>query len=381
MSKKRVFEILEIGNKNDRISSFFDYFLTVVIILNIAVMFLMTFDCYAEYMPIFKFIEIITMWIFVAEYALRIWTSEYLYPEENKRRAAARFVLSADGIIELLTILPFFFLSGFVAFRMLRVVRIFHLFRINPKTDSLSLIGDVIWEKKDQIFSSVLIIIILMMASSICMYSAEHEAQPEAFKNAFSGIWWSVSAMLTIGYGDIYPITFAGKILAIIVAFLGVGVVAIPTGIISAGFVEHYARAKSMAYISRESDLQFITITIDQKHNWKDRSLRDIQPPQGLVIAFIQRDEEAIIPKGDVVLREGDELVFGAKNFGKEQLGVSLKEIEITEGHEWIGHAIREIDISKKTNIVAIKRSGRSLMPNGNTVIKANDTLIIFTRK
>ena len=381
MSKKRVFQILEIGNKGDKISKLADYFLTVVIFLNIAVMFLMTFDEFAAEMHILKAIETVTMWIFVAEYVLRIWTSEYLYPDESPKNAAIRFILSGDGIIELLTILPFFFLSGFVAFRMLRVVRIFHLFRINPKTDSLSLIGDVIWEKKDQIFSSVIIILILMMASSICMYSAEHDAQPEVFKNAFSGIWWAVSAMLTIGYGDIYPVTFAGKLLAIIVAFLGVGVVAIPTGIISAGFVEHYAKAKSMAYISHENDLQFVTITIDEKHNWKDRSLKQIQPPQGLVIVFIMRGDEAVIPKGDVVINEGDKLVFAARNFGADQLGVSLKEISIEEGHEWAGCAIKDIDVSRKTNIVAIKRRGRSIMPSGRTVIHAGDTLIVFTRK
>jgi voltage-gated potassium channel len=86
--------------------------------------------------------------------------------------------------------------------------------------------------------SSVFIIIVLMFASSLGIYNVEHEAQPEVFRNAFSGIWWSVSAMLTVGYGDIYPITVVGQIMAICIAFLGVGVVAIPTGIISAGFLE-----------------------------------------------------------------------------------------------------------------------------------------------
>ena len=80
------------------------------------------------------------------------------------------------------------------------------------------------------------------MASSLGMYSAEHEAQPEVFDNAFSGLWWSVSTILTVGYGDIYPITVMGRVMGIIIAILGVGVVAIPTGIISAGFVEQYTQ-------------------------------------------------------------------------------------------------------------------------------------------
>ena len=136
-------------------------------------------------------------------------------------------------------------MSGFVAFRMLRVVRIFHLFRVNSYYDSFNVIKSVIYEKRNQLASSIFIILILMTASSLCMYSAEHEAQPEAFANAFSELWWSVSTMLTVGYGDIYPITTAGQIMAIVIAFLGVGVVAIPTGIISAGFVEQYTKAQN----------------------------------------------------------------------------------------------------------------------------------------
>ena len=70
--------------------------------------------------------------------------------------------------------------------------------------------------------------------------------QPEVFQNAFSGFWWAVSTLLTVGYGDIYPITIAGRIFGIIITFLGVGMVAIPTGILSAGFVEHYTRMKTI---------------------------------------------------------------------------------------------------------------------------------------
>ena len=77
-------------------------------------------------------------------------------------------------------------------------------------------------EKRQQLFSSISLIIIMMLASSLCMYNLEHQAQPEVFKNAFSGIWWSMSTLLTIGYGDIYPITLGGRIIAVFIAFLGV---------------------------------------------------------------------------------------------------------------------------------------------------------------
>ncbi|MBR0511324.1 MAG: ion transporter, partial [Ruminococcus sp.] len=234
--KKRIFDIIQIGNRNDIISRLFDYFIVAVIILNITIVFLGTFDELAGYARIFRAVESVTVVVFCVEYILRIWTADLLYPDKTPVKARLKFLRSFDGIVDLLTILPFFFLSGFIVFRMLRVVRILHLFRVNAHYDSIHVITTVLIEKKNQIISSVFIIIVLMLASSLGIYSAEHEAQPEVFRNAFSGIWWSVSTLLTVGYGDIYPVTVIGKLMAICSAFLGVGVVAIPTGIISAGF-------------------------------------------------------------------------------------------------------------------------------------------------
>ena len=87
-------------------------------------------------------------------------------------------------------------------------------------------------------------IAMIMLGASLCMYGFEHDVQPDVFENAFSGIWWAMSTVLTVGYGDIYPITVGGKIVAILIALLGVCAVAIPTGVISAGFVEYYARLR-----------------------------------------------------------------------------------------------------------------------------------------
>ena len=231
----------------------------------------MILETYSELSPYFSFLDkvaYITIIIFCVEYALRIWTADLLYPNLSKPRAVLKFLVSFDGIVDLFTILPFFYLSGFVAFRILRIVRIFHLFRINGQYDSFAVIISVLQEKKNQILSSVMIVLILMLASSIGIYYAEHEAQPEVFRNAFSGIWWSVSTLLTVGYGDIYPITVAGRIMAIITAFLGVGVVAIPTGIISAGFVEHYSRVKLLSNFAKDEHIDLITVNINDAHCW-----------------------------------------------------------------------------------------------------------------
>ena len=214
--KKKVFNIIQIGDKSNRLSRLFDIFIAIVICANILVTFLQTFDELAFLFPVFHVVEVLTILIFCVEYILRIWTADYLYPDKNEFRSRLRFLISFDGIIDLLTILPFFFLSGMVIFRMLRVARIFHLFRLNARYDSFNVITTVLYEKRNQIISSVFIVLILMLASSLCMYSVEHDSQPEVFRNAFSGIWWSMSTLLTVGYGDIYPITTLGRIKAMI---------------------------------------------------------------------------------------------------------------------------------------------------------------------
>nr|MCR4952008.1 ion transporter [Solobacterium sp.] len=229
--------------------------------------------------------------------------------------AVVRFLFSFDGIVELLTILPFYYLSGFVVFRMLRVVRIFHLFRINPNTDSFNVIIAVLAEKKNQILSSVFIVIILMLAASLCMYSVEHDAQPDVFENAFSGVWWSVSALLTVGYGDIYPVTVLGKLMAIVISFLGVGAVAIPTGIISAGFVEHYTKAAN-ADNALEVSMQTVVIDIDSL--WLGKTVEQIESHYAVQIVLIKRDDTTYVPKGTTVIEMKDMLVVYRKNKGSQ---------------------------------------------------------------
>ncbi len=174
--KEKIFNIIQIGDKSNRISRLFDIFITITIFANISVTFMETFVELSFLTPVIKTIEGITLVIFCIEYILRIWTASYLYPEMTTCRARLRFLFSFDGIVDLLTIVPVAFLSGFVIFRMLRVARIFHLFRLNAKYDSFNVITTVLYEKKNQIISSLFIVLILMLASSLCMYSVEHEA-------------------------------------------------------------------------------------------------------------------------------------------------------------------------------------------------------------
>ena len=284
----------------------------MVICANILVTFLQTFDELTFLFPAFHVIEVITILIFCVEYILRIWTADYLYPDKNEFRSRLRFLISFDGIIDLLTILPFFFLSGMVIFRMLRVARIFHLFRLNARYDSFNVITTVLYEKRNQIISSVFIVLILMLASSLCMYSVEHDSQPEVFRNAFSGIWWSMSTLLTVGYGDIYPITTLGRIMAICIAYLGVGAVAIPTGIISAGFVEQYQRKSSLSNIKAADIHEIAEIFVDKR--FAGKSVEEMEEAEQVTIFLILREDLSILPQKDTILKLNDIMVIRGEN-------------------------------------------------------------------
>lgn len=284
----------------------------MVICANILVTFLQTFDELTFLFPAFHVIEVITILIFCVEYILRIWTADYLYPDKNELRSRLQFLISFDGIIDLLTILPFFFLSGMVIFRMLRVARIFHLFRLNARYDSFNVITTVLYEKRNQIISSVFIVLILMLASSLCMYSVEHDSQPEVFRNAFSGIWWSMSTLLTVGYGDIYPITTLGRIMAICIAYLGVGAVAIPTGIISAGFVEQYQRKSSLSNIKAADIHEIAEIFVDKR--FAGKSVEEMEEAEQVTIFLILREDLSILPQKDTILKLNDIIVIRGEN-------------------------------------------------------------------
>ena len=310
--KKKVFNIIQIGDKSNRLSQLFDIFIAIVICANILVTFLQTFDELAILFPVFHLIEVITILIFCVEYILRIWTADYLYPDKSEFRSRLRFLISFDGIIDLLTILPFFFLSGMVIFRMLRVARIFHLFRLNARYDSFNVITTVLYEKRNQIISSVFIVLILMLASSLCMYSVEHDSQPEVFRNAFSGIWWSMSTLLTVGYGDIYPITTLGRIMAICIAYLGVGAVAIPTGIISAGFVEQYQRKSGLSNIKQTDIREIAEIFVDKRYAGK--TVEEMEAAEQVTIFLILREDLSILPQKDTILKLNDIIVIRGEN-------------------------------------------------------------------
>lgn len=383
--RRRLFCIIQIGSTGDWPSRLFDFATLTAILTNLFIAVFETFDASAPYAGIMEALELVTVLFFTVEYALRLTTADYLYPELPGRRAALRYVTSFSGLIDLLSFLPYylpvFFPAGVVAFRMFRVVRIFRLFRINAYYDALNVIADVVKSKRDQLLSSVFIILVLMLASSLCMYSLEHEVQPEVFQNAFSGFWWAVSTLLTVGYGDIYPITPVGRLFGIAITFLGVGMVAIPTGILSAGFVEQYTRLKSVGDYSVEMDIRFVGLKLEaQDHPWLGKRLEDLPLPPGLLAAAVQRGRGILLPRPGLTLEPGDRLVLASEG-SPEDRGVKLRQMELRERHPWVGLRVMDLDISRQTLVVLLRRDGALLIPTATEVLRAGDMLVLYTRR
>ncbi len=382
--QKKLFNMVSVGVVDEPVNQAYDVISTVALLINLTSIILMTFDgIMSRYRDVLLTLEAVTVAFFAVDYFLRVITARYLYPTQKPGRAILMYICSFSGIIDLLSFLPYYlpvvFPYGASVFRIIRVARILRLFRVNAYYDSMNVITEVLKRKRKQLLSSVFIIAVLMLASSLCMYSLEHDAQPDKFSNAFSGIWWATSTLLTVGYGDVYPITVAGKVVGILISFLGVGMVAIPTGIISAGFVEQYSKLSHMGDMDAESDIHFIKIVLKRDDRWVGQTIKDLTLPHSTIVAAIERNNDTIIPRGDVTLRAGDTVILGAEAI-KDNHPVDLKEIVIGKEHEWNGVAIRDLDISRKSYIIVVKRRGTSLIPRGTLVLSEGDHVIQLTK-
>lgn len=240
--KNGIFNILHSEKNQNKAAKIFDLFIIGLIIINLIMVIADTFTLPDKLSNIMSYLETFSVIIFSIEYILRVWTADLVYPDSKPAKARIKYILSFMALIDLVAILPFYipFLIkiDLRALRALRTVRLLRIFKMNRYTKALSTIADVFRRKASQLQSSVFVVSLLMIISSVLMYQAEHSAQPGVFKNAFSGIWWAVATFTTVGYGDIYPVTVTGKILSAIIAMLGIALVAVPTGIITAGFME-----------------------------------------------------------------------------------------------------------------------------------------------
>ena len=203
-----------------------------------------------SYGDFFYFFELISIAIFSFEYLYRI---SYSYVN-NGTKGAINYIFSFFGLIDLISILPFY-LNQFINLdgRFLRILRLFRLtriFKFGRDSNSLKLFTKALVSVKEQLLFTLFLSALTILFSASAIYYLENEAQPDKFSSITESVWWATISLATVGYGDVYPITVGGKIFATIISLVGIGVVAIPTGVISASFVEEIYKER----IKRKED-------------------------------------------------------------------------------------------------------------------------------
>lgn len=244
--KKVVFEVIQPAVQPQGASRIFDLLILTLIFTSVVSVFLTTFAFPRSWRAGLFLMEWVAVIVFTVEYLLRVWTADLLYPRLPPWRARLRYIRSGMALIDLIAILPSYLPMlipvNLVGVRAIRLVRLLRIFKLNRYSQALLGIAEVFRRKSKEMLASLFFVAILLVIASLLIYYAEHDAQPEAFSNAFSGLWWAVATLTTVGYGDIYPVTAIGRVLGAVIAILGIGMVALPTGILSSGFMELLSR-------------------------------------------------------------------------------------------------------------------------------------------
>ncbi len=246
--RRRTWELVEPARDGDRLSHAVDLVIISLILINVLAVVLETMPGLGPWWgPVFRWLEVISVALFSLEYAARLWSCvedpRWQRPLRGRLRFSGRFL----PMIDLLSILPFYLplLGVDLRFmRILRTLRILRALKFGRYSKSLHLIGRVVKSRQEELVMSAAVMALLVVLSSCIMYHCEHEAQHEAFSSIPAAMWWSVATLTTVGYGDIYPVTVLGKLVAGIITVLGIGMVALPAGILGSGFVEEMRRKK-----------------------------------------------------------------------------------------------------------------------------------------
>jgi voltage-gated potassium channel len=247
--RKRIWEIVEVAKPGDITSTVVDGLILSLIFLNVFAVILESVEVFEQRFHIaFEIFEIFSVIVFTLEYLARIWSCvespRYAKPISGR----LRFILKPLSIVDLIAVLPFYLSFIYIDLRVIRLLRLLRIFRLAKLTryaTSIRLFGRIFRDKKEELLLTCMLMLGLIVIVSSLMYFAEHEAQPDKFPDIPSAMWWSVVTLTTVGYGDIYPITTLGKIFAGLSAILGIGMFALPTGILGASFVEEIQKQKA----------------------------------------------------------------------------------------------------------------------------------------
>jgi voltage-gated potassium channel len=247
--KRRIYSVLEHSDERSLVGRAINLFIVALIILNVAAIMLDTVQGVAtQYAGVLWNFEIFSVAIFSVEYIARVWACNTDKKYAGIIKGRLQYMASPMAIVDLLAILPFYipFIIPFDlrVLRVLRLIRLIRIFKLARYNESLSMMKKILLEKKEDLSITLFMGLIVLVLASTAMYYAEHDAQPDKFSSIPETLYWGVITLATIGYGDMYPVTVLGKFFGAIIAVTGIGMFAIPTGIIGSGFIEELQKKR-----------------------------------------------------------------------------------------------------------------------------------------
>jgi voltage-gated potassium channel len=232
----------------------FNLFIITLILLNIVAMILESVQKIHDAAHGFFFwFECFSVAVFSVEYLLRVWSCVEEPRCHRPVLGRLRFALTPLSLVDLSAVLPFYLrfipadlriMRMFRMIRIMRVMRVARVAKLGRYSESFQMLLRVVQSRREPLLSSLLILLILAVVSATLMFYAEHEAQPKAFSSIPAAMWWAIATLTTIGYGDVYPVTLVGKLMTSVIAVLGIGMFALPTGILGSGFMEELEKSK-----------------------------------------------------------------------------------------------------------------------------------------
>ena len=274
-TQRRVLQILNKGDGSDTTSFACDIFLSSLIILNLLAVCLESIEGFRlQYSVELAAFEWFSVMIFLIEYLLRIWSMAADEKNVSKTASGRRssYVFSFTGIIDLAAILPSILPILFPGtdLRWLRVLRLVRLLKISHYSSALEDLFSAIYQERQSFVAALYLMAIALFLSSSMMYLAEYEAQPDNFQSIPHTMWWALVTLTTVGYGDVYPITGAGKIIGAITALMGVCAVALLTGIVASAFSNQMARREAIFEAEVNAAMADGIITEDEAEHIED---------------------------------------------------------------------------------------------------------------
>lgn len=243
ISKEDIYRIISYRKHTTKVERIYNLVMIILIISNLLVTIIesnkVTFENYYYY---FQYFELFSVIIFTAEYLLRLYSITCNPKFSSFINSRVKFIFSPEGLIDLLSFLPFYVpIFGITDLRIIRVFRLFRfirLFKIGRYSKSVFIISQILKNKREELVLTIVFAVFLIIISSHIIFLLESDVQPDKYSDLFDAMYWSVVTLTSVGYGDVYPITFLGKLFTMFVSVIGLGLVALPAGIIASGFNE-----------------------------------------------------------------------------------------------------------------------------------------------